>query len=583
MATEIITTLHPDQDPDTNLYPNIKKENIPNGSIDQIKLSDEVNNMFATAIANISQPKFVTTLPSNDVGLVVYTDGYLYRWDTNQYVTTGVLYQAIYVQDGSIDISKLDDDLINMLFNTQYTDITNDVDVETGYYINRNNGHIDTSGSGYLSDYIDLTETGSIYVSGKTQYAVCLYATYDSGKNLIATGGYDGDNAKIWTREKIEATGNVVYVRCSSYQVPLVVETSNYTSKSDDIIDNDLTINEDIILDDTDTYELTNYYIDKRNGSLVSNNNSNVTPLIPCKTGDVFYITGQSRYDTCLIATYNSSQQFLRYYGNTTSDQYVYKDYEFTPQNDEKYVRFCSYDYTWYPLIIKKKYDQYMVKDKILNLSNKNDNINILYDKIYTACGDSFTKGDNLTEDKTYPNLIGSRNNMYVKNMGRNGGYAHYDNTSASFLNSGASNYYQRIPLNSDYITLSFGLNELETPIGDYTSTDNTTIWGAYNEVLNWIITNIPNAKVGIISPDGWMTETFKNTLKDIAKYWGISFLDLKGENVPLMIGGKYYDVSNVAVNNRNNLYRISSTNSHPNELGQKVRSYIIENWLRTL
>ena len=30
MANEIITTLHPDQDPNTNLYPNIKKENIPN-------------------------------------------------------------------------------------------------------------------------------------------------------------------------------------------------------------------------------------------------------------------------------------------------------------------------------------------------------------------------------------------------------------------------------------------------------------------------------------------------------------------------------------------------------------------------
>lgn len=38
MTNEIITTLHPDQDPDTNLYPNIKKENIPDRSIDFNKI-----------------------------------------------------------------------------------------------------------------------------------------------------------------------------------------------------------------------------------------------------------------------------------------------------------------------------------------------------------------------------------------------------------------------------------------------------------------------------------------------------------------------------------------------------------------
>ena len=43
MANEIITTLHPDQNPDINLYPNIKKDNIPNGVIDINKLDSGVN------------------------------------------------------------------------------------------------------------------------------------------------------------------------------------------------------------------------------------------------------------------------------------------------------------------------------------------------------------------------------------------------------------------------------------------------------------------------------------------------------------------------------------------------------------
>lgn len=516
-------------------------------------------------------------------GVAVATDtGQIWYWNGSAYANSGITYQATVITDGSVTTESLDDDLKQSLFNEVYNDITADCDVETGYYINHNNGNIESSGSGYLSDYIDLTETGPVYISGKSQYATCLYATYDSGKNLIATGGYDGNNEVIWTRERIEATGNIVYARCCSYQAPLVIEASEYVSKVDEALP-ELVINEEHLENITTNYELSNNYIDKRNGTLVSNNNSKTTPLIPCSTSDTFYITGHSRYDTCLIATYNASNQFLRYYGNTTSDSYVYKDYQFIPQSDEKYVRFCTYDYAWYPLVIKKAFSSYTLKNKVIDLSNKTNLLNVLYGKKYVACGDSFTAGDNLTEDKTYPNLIATRNNMLVKNMGRNGGYVHYDSTSASFLNSGASNYYQRIPRDADYITIAFGLNELNQTLGDSTSTDNTTIWGAYNEVLTWILTNCPNAKVGIISSDAWFTETFRDTLKDIAKYWGISFLDLKGEDVPLMIGGKYYDVSASAVSTRNTMYQISSTNRHPNELGQKIRSYIIENWLRTI
>ena len=44
---DIITTLHPENDAETNLYPNIKYENIPNGSIDMSKLSDDVKSLFS--------------------------------------------------------------------------------------------------------------------------------------------------------------------------------------------------------------------------------------------------------------------------------------------------------------------------------------------------------------------------------------------------------------------------------------------------------------------------------------------------------------------------------------------------------
>lgn len=102
---DVITTLHPDQDPDTNLYPNIKKVNIPDGSIDLIKMDPDVVKMINKT------PRLVQALPMTDEGVVLYTDGYLYDWDTyfHRYVSTNILYQAVNVQDGSITTAKLSD------------------------------------------------------------------------------------------------------------------------------------------------------------------------------------------------------------------------------------------------------------------------------------------------------------------------------------------------------------------------------------------------------------------------------------------------------------------------------------------
>lgn len=103
--TDILTTLHPDQDPDTNLYPNIKKGNIPDRSIDLIKMDPDVVKMINKT------PRLVQALPMTDEGVVLYTDGYLYDWDTyfHRYESTNILYQAVSIQDGSITTSKLSD------------------------------------------------------------------------------------------------------------------------------------------------------------------------------------------------------------------------------------------------------------------------------------------------------------------------------------------------------------------------------------------------------------------------------------------------------------------------------------------
>ena len=220
-------------------------------------------------------------------------------------------------------------------------------------------------------------------------------------------------------------------------------------------------------------------------------------------------------------------------------------------------------------------------KDEVDTITDKKQD-NYLFNKKYVACGDSFTKGDVISSDKVYPYLIAQRNNMRFVNMAYNGSYCHYG--EHGFTNPNNSYYYQNIPLDADIITIAYGLNETSTTIGTKDSSDNTTIWGAYNEVLGWITTNIPNAKVGIISNDAWMTYDLRNALQEIASYWGVEFLDLKEYGKPFMISGKYSqdgDTNPSVVSQRTIQYCVSSQNGHPNELGHKVRSYIVENFLR--
>ena len=174
---------------------------------------------------------------------------------------------------------------------------------------------------------------------------------------------------------------------------------------------------------------------------------------------------------------------------------------------------------------------------------------NPLWGKHYHACGDSFTAGSYVTDvDKatgeplTANYLVAKYNNMKFTKDAIGGS----DMTNVS----GASNpfsvdRYLTIPEDTDYLTLQFGLNELDiakepSTLGTSADSGNTTMWGAYNTVLEWILTNRPNAKVGVIISDSWMTETYANALIDICRFWGVPWLDLGGDpQVSLNIGGR--------------------------------------------
>jgi hypothetical protein len=98
------------------------------------------------------------------------------------------------------------------------------------------------------------------------------------------------------------------------------------------------------------------------------------------------------------------------------------------------------------------------------------------------------------------------------------------------------------------------------------------------------MITNRPNLKIGIIASNACETDDYRTATIAIAKKYGIPYIDLNGdERTPCMIRSTNADVASDIKTLRTNNWRISSTNSHPNEACQIYEASIIENFLRTL
>lgn len=234
---------------------------------------------------------------------------------------------------------------------------------------------------------------------------------------------------------------------------------------------------------------------------------------------------------------------------------------------------------------------------------------NVLYGKKWCACGDSFTAGDftgyvdpeghSGTESdaydpememyKTYPWWIAKRNNMDLVMLAKNG--QDFTNVTGALSAFSKPNHYGQIPSDADYVTLWFGLNEYNLTteqIGAKGDTTNETLWGAYHVVFNSILTNNPLAKIGVFITDGGLfggiPQAYHDALIDICKYWAIPYLDLRnGLNVPMGLGGRLDDCSDVSRLKRKEAFQVSPSNIHPNVNAHEYRSTFIENFLRSL
>lgn len=225
-------------------------------------------------------------------------------------------------------------------------------------------------------------------------------------------------------------------------------------------------------------------------------------------------------------------------------------------------------------------------------------NKNVLTNKKWVACGDSFTEGVDgekfadgvfAGKNKVYPFFIGERNNMVIVNEAVSGSSMTYISERHNSWENGcfSANRYKNIPSDADYITLYFGINDdnYSAPIGTIDDTENTTFYGAWNIVLEYLIENHPFAKIGIIITNG-SSKKYTDAERAISRKWGIPYLDMEADyqHVPLMQRvTERTEVCQKALELRKKSFAVSDTNTHPNARAHEYESTFIENWLRTL
>lgn len=158
-------------------------------------------------------------------------------------------------------------------------------------------------------------------------------------------------------------------------------------------------------------------------------------------------------------------------------------------------------------------------------------------------------------------------------------------NVAQTLRNPFSLNRYKAIPEDADYITIWFGINDTaHTNLGTINDTTNETFYGAWNVVLEWLITNRPYAKIGIIVTNG-AGATYRQATRDVAKKWGIPYLDMMGDLQVPVIFGRESELSLTSKANtlRRSSFVVTSSNGHPNIQAHEYQSTFIEAFLRRL
>lgn len=328
-------------------------------------------------------------------------------------------------------------------------------------------------------------------------YSVCFF---DSNKEIIGHEQYDSK----YTYTEVEIPNNCYFVKFQSFgykssssiaeldfkwtdstdlknmlSFPQMEENKKNIVKLEEKIGSSILKYKDL----TSELLTLDVYINKQGNAVNADKGTALgSEYIKVEKGDMFRLTGYANYAVAGICQYDSNMRFLKaqlYSEDNTG--YIYTNHEIEIDENTAYIRLCAYGISNHKYKIEKKciVSLYDFINDYIDTDNEYDG-NILKGKKWTACGDSFTEGDftgfvdenglsgknspviydgNRGMYKTYPWWIAERNNMELVNEAKCGSkFTNVDNATSGNV---FSLRYKNVPLDSDYITFMFGLNEV--------------------------------------------------------------------------------------------------------------------------
>ena len=515
------------------------------------------------------------------------------------------------------------------------------IEFDDDSYLNSYGYQVPYDGAKSTSEFYSLQGVEYLY-SGVISNAVAAICFYSEKDRTTCVGSYVFAEGKLFENvpisEIVSIPSNARYVRFSSFtsgsygvqavnfdylKSAIIANIKNIQDNSDDIeklwLEAGVLSERITAISEIANKEIQNGYYNANYYFVAGNGYSIRTDAIPCKGGDVFMYRGIGGSSYPSVFFFNEKPQGDKVISSLAIDSYDEYTQVVVPEGIN-YAVFCSWT-SQEDAVILEVYGlqgwNKILENKVSELQK--DKSNILYGKTYVACGDSFTKGyfdgyvdtngkegklsdawDAEAEEfdwtgsrwqlnkggwKTYAHWIAKRNNMIYYNGAISGStLANGDNSYVPF----AGNRYINLPSDADYITIWFGINDSgrNIPLGSIDDSNNDTFYGAWNVVLEYLITNHPLAKIGIIVTN-YAPRSFRQATIECARKWGISYLDIMGDDkVPLINGGKDESIalSALAKGKRDEEFCINPTsNIHPNPKCHLFESTFIEEWMRTL
>ena len=449
---------------------------------------------------------------------------------------------------------------------------------------------------------VEVNEGEKYDVTGFSTWSFAPYVVIDGNDTILLAGTPSGSGTKVKREATITIpTGGVKLVFSAAaadtnWQNACVCQKHNIIYRKESALVVEVEDQENISLSWTDGKA----YMSNGNALVDNGYSYDMIDVIP---GDYYSFMYWSQW-TVTYVLFDKNDQMISH--GEVSDSATWVSYETTIQIPSNGAKLALSITSYRPSAqVTNSYLHHKYKSKVdlqEYMLNTLTQSNVLWGKKWFATGDSFTHGSLVDPDenpffesgiylgkrKTYPYFIGLRNNMTIINDGLSG-------STIAEIKSGDSyettpfcdeSRYQSIPEDTDYITLWFGINDANhCNLGTISDSTTATFYGAWNVVLDWIITNRPSAKVGIIITN-LSTDTFREATRDIAKKWGIPILDMMGDyQVPVMIGGRETSLgldSDVA-DARTAHWRIAADNNHPTVAAHRYESTFIEAFLRRL